>query len=563
MIPEAEFVGYDPLKLQPAPAEEQALPAATQPAPPLAMSPYWSAIYIAASTLLSLTQGLGMNLIATNVSQIQGYLGATSTETTWLIAAYMAPNVSLSVALIKIRAQYGLRNFAQLSIAGFVLVSLMHLFVTDLQSAIIIRFFSGMAASPMSTLAFLYMLEAFPPARKLTVAVCLVLTNISLASPLARFLSPALLDFGQWRGLYMFEVSLAFIAFTVIYLLPLTPPPRAKVIEKLDILAYLLIAIGFGCTAVVLVTGRLYWWTEVSWLGILLAIAVVTLTLAAIIDLNRTKPLLDIRWIVSKEVLHLAGTILLFRLIVSEQATVATNFFQNLGLLNEQIATLYAVMMVSMVVAGLCCAAVMTPERGPAIHVIALIFLIIGSYMDSQATNLTRPENMYVSQALIAAATVIFLPPAMSAGLMSALKRGPVYILNFFIVFLATQSLGGLLGTAVFGSFITIREKFHSNVLAEHIVMSDPLVAQRVAQLASGYGRVITDKVLLNAEGIALLSQQATREANILAYNDAFFLIAGISFFALVALLIHVSFRYGIRKFILPAITGEIAQPSS
>ncbi|WP_244642691.1 MFS transporter [Phyllobacterium sp. 628] len=525
------------------------------------MSPRRAATYIAASTLLSLTQGLGQNLIATNVAQIQGYLGATTTETTWLIAAYMAPNVSLSIALVKIRSQYGLRSFAELSIAGFVLISLMHLFVTDLQSAIIIRFFSGIAASPMSTLAFLYMLEAFPPARKLTVAVCLVLTNISLASPLARFLSPALLEFGQWRGLYMFEVSLAFIAFAIIYLLPLTPPPRAKVIEKLDILSYLLIAIGFGCTAVVLATGRLYWWMEVPWLGILLAIAVVTVTLAVVIELNRTKPLLDIRWIMSKEILHLAGTILLFRLIVSEQATVATNFFQNLGLLNEQIATLYVVMIVSMVVAGLCCAAVMKPERGPIIHVVALIFLIIGSYMDSQATNLTRPENMYISQALIAAATVIFLPPAMSAGLTSALKRGPVYILNFFVVFLATQSLGGLLGTAVFGSFITIREKFHSNVIAEHIVMSDPLVAQRVAQLASGYGRVITDKVLLNAEGVALLSQQATREANILAYNDAFFLIAGISFFALLALLSHVSFRYVLRR-MPPRMTAEIAQPS-
>eukprot|EP01133_Synstelium_polycarpum_P029054 gene29054-35465_t len=145
--------------------------------------------------------------------------------------------------------------------------------------------------------------------------------------------------------------------------------------------------------------------------------------------------------------------------------------------------------MVSMIVAGLCCAAVMKPERGPAIHAVALVFLIVGSYMDSQATNLTRPDNMYLSQALIAAATAIFLPPAI---------------------------LGGLLGTAVFGSFVTIREKFHSNVLAEHIVLSDPLVAQRVTQLANGYGRVITDKALLNAEGIALLSLQTTREANIL-----------------------------------------------
>lgn len=186
MIPEAEFVGYNPIDTQPAPAA------------PVPMHPLRSAAYIGASTLLSMTQGLGMNLIATNIPQIQGYLGATNTETTWLVAAYMAPNVSLSVALIKIRNQYGLRNFAQLSLAIFVLVSLLHLVVTDLQSAIIIRFVSGIAAAPLSSLAFLYMLEAFTPARKMTIAICLVLTNISLASPLARLLSPTLLDIGQW-----------------------------------------------------------------------------------------------------------------------------------------------------------------------------------------------------------------------------------------------------------------------------------------------------------------------------------------------------------------------------
>lgn len=87
--------------------------------------------------------------------------------------------------------------------------------------------------------------------------------------------------------------------------------------------------------------------------------------------------------------------------------------------------------------------------------------------------------------------------------------------------------------------------------------------APAVTQLANGYGRVITDKALLNAEGIALLSLQTTREANILAYNDAFFLIAAISFFALVALLTHVGFRYAAGKFMAPRVTGETAQPSS
>lgn len=95
--------------------EEAVSPAAPIPAPVPAPAPVdkslaLSAVYVVGSVLLFLTQGLGMNLALANLTQIQGSLSATSVEAGWLSAAYMAPNVSLSIALVKIRAQYGLRR---------------------------------------------------------------------------------------------------------------------------------------------------------------------------------------------------------------------------------------------------------------------------------------------------------------------------------------------------------------------------------------------------------------------------------------------------------------------
>ncbi|MGO4843826.1 MFS transporter, partial [Rhizobiaceae sp. 2RAB30] len=77
----------------------------------------------------------------------------------------------------------------------------------------------------------------------------------------------------------------------------------------------------------------------------------------------------------------------------------------------------------------------------------------------------------------------LYLPTAMAQGMGSAIARGPVYILSFITVFLFTQSIGGLLGSAIFGSFVTLRTSFHYHVLTEHFAMSDPLVAQRIGQL--------------------------------------------------------------------------------
>jgi MFS family permease len=513
-------------------------PAAPPPAPPV-VTPRRAAACMAASTLLAMTQGFGMNLVAANIPQLQGPFGATSAEAVWLMAAYMAPNASLSLALIKIRNQYGLRHFAELGIAVFLVVSVLHIFITDLHSAIVLRFFAGIAAAPLSSLGFLYMLEAFTPARKLTVGISLALTNIGLAAPLTRLISPALIELGGVRALLHLEVALAMLSFAAIYLLPLTPIPRAKVIEKLDIVSYLFIAIGFGSGAVILVTGRTYWWMEAQWIGELLVVMIGALTVAAVLELNREKPLIDLRWLFSREVLHFAAVLVLFRLMLAEQTAVASNFFQIMGLQNDQLTRLYGVVALATLAGGLLCAVIMKPGREPGIHMIALLLIGVGAFLDSHATNLTRPEQMYLSQAMIAAGGSLFLPPAIAAGFTMALKKGPQYILSFIVVFLVTQSLGGLAGSALFGSFITLREKFHSNVLAQAMTLTDPLVAARVSQLSAAYGRTITDAAVLKAEGVALLGQQVTREANVLAHNDAFFVIALLAVAAAAALAIH------------------------
>jgi len=515
-------------------------PLAPQVAPDQ-MPPLRVSGYMLASVLLALTQGLGMNLISANLPQIQGSLGATTAEATWLMAAYMAPNVSLSLALIKIRTQYGLRNFAELSILGFVAVALMHLFVDDLHSAIVVRFLSGIVAAPMSTLCFLYMLQPFPPAKKLNIGLSLALTNLSLGMPVARLISPSLLDIGLWHGLHIAEIALALMAFAAVYLLPLAPQPRAKVIERLDVASFLLIATGFGLLAVSFTLGRIYWWFEAPWLGVLIACGIASVTGAVVIELNRKNPLLDIRWLASPEVIHFTGALLIFRIVLSEQTTGAAGFFQVLGMANEQTTILYAIILAASVAGGLACAAVMKPGREPWIHMVSLLLLAAGALMDSRATNLTRPEEMYLSQAMIAVAGSLFLPPALASGLMSALKKGPNYILSFVIVFLTSQSIGGVLGSAILGTFVTVRQKFHASVLAEHITLTDPIVAQRVAQLEAAYGRVLTDKVQMSTQGLTLLNQQVTREANVLAYNDLFLLVAGLAGLALAALLLHMA----------------------
>jgi hypothetical protein len=102
------------------------------------------------------------------------------------------------------------------------------------------------AAAPLSSLAFLYVLEPIAPARKMNIGLCLALTAIAIPTPLTGLISPALLDLGGVHIMYIVEIGVAMVSLGLVYLLPLASPPRAKVITVMDVVSYLFLAIGLG-----------------------------------------------------------------------------------------------------------------------------------------------------------------------------------------------------------------------------------------------------------------------------------------------------------------------------
>jgi hypothetical protein len=133
---------------------------------------------------------------------------------------------------------------------------------------------------------------------------------------------------------------------------------------------------------------------------------------------------------------------------------------------------------------------------------------------------------MYLTQAVIAFSGTFFLGPALLFGMTRALPQGAGHVITFMALFGMVNGIGGLAGTAALGTFQIEREKAHSAAIVQTIEATDPMVIQRMAAGGGAVGRVLADPSLRSAEGAALLSQNATREANVLAYNDVFRLIS-------------------------------------
>jgi len=312
--------------------------------------------------------------------------------------------------------------------------------------------------------------------------------------------------------------------------LPLPPSEREKAFERMDFVAIALLLPGVGLLCSVLALGRTVWWTDAAWIGWALIGSILLIGGAIAIEHGRANPLLNTRFLGQWAILRIATIAICIRVVTSEQTFASVGLLSTLGYGIEQLQTLYVVVTLASI-AGLVAAIVTFRPQFPGRAMqVACLLIAIAAVVDARSTNLSHPANFYLSQALVGFASLLFIGPAMVIGITRALLQGTQNFITWVVVFLATQNLGGLIGTALFGTLQTIREKYHSNILVQQVMLDNPTDAARLSASGQQLNGVIGDPALRAAEGAVLVGQRVTREANILAYNDVFLVIAILAF---------------------------------
>ncbi len=501
--------------------------------------------YALVAVLVGLTSGFGNALVAANTVTLAGALGLDPAEIAWLPTVYVMTNVSINLLLIKFRQQFGLRPFAIIFLSLYLLLTLGHLFVRDFWSAVLVRGASGMAGAALNTFALYYLMQAFPAKWRLR-AIVLGIGVPQLATPLARLFSPELLSMSQWRTLYLFELGLSALSLAAVLAFRLPPTTRQKAFEKLDFVTFALFAGSMGLFAAVLGLGRYVWWTQSTWIGWALLAAIPMLAAALIIEHHRANPLLNTRWLGSADIIRFAIVTLMARIVLSEQTYGAVGLLTVLGQNNDQLVPFFTIIFLATVAGFVISALTLDPTKLAHPVMLAIGLVAVAAWVDSYSTSLTRAPQLYLTQATIAFAGAFFLGPSLLFGMTRALQQGAGHVISFLALFGVLNSIGGLAGTALLSTYQIVREKANSAALVQAVDPTDPIVQARLQAGGAGVARVVSDPSLRTAEGGALLSQAATREANVLAYDDMFRMIAvlaALTFLYLLFLLLRRSWR--------------------
>jgi len=480
--------------------------------------------YAALGLWIGATATLANATVTVNVSNLSGEYSAYVAELSWLPAIYVAANSSGNTMLIKARAQFGMPNVMRVLLIVYVLVASLQFVMPEFAAEAVVRFVSGVVAAGMVTMSVYYLLQAVPPkARPAALVVGLGMTQ--LGTPLARLLPVDLLSAQGWHGQHCIELASALIALMLITALPLPPTPRSHTFRPLDFVtvSFLLPAMLLICG--VLNRGRLAWWTDTPWLGVDLIIAIPLLTAAIVIEAARERPLIRIGWIGTREFLGFAAIALLMRIALAEQTYGAVGLLTFGNLDDDQLRQLFAWVIVAMLAGIVTCVLTLSERALPKQVIAASLAIALGAWMDSHANNLTRPEQLYLSQALIGFGTCLFIGPTLAHGIIKVIRLGPAYLVTLVVVFSMTQNVGGLIGSALLGSYQTISARAHLQELAERLPIGDAQVANRLQGSTRSLAATIGDPSLRAQQGGAALAGSLAREANILAYNDVFRLV--------------------------------------
>jgi MFS transporter, DHA2 family, multidrug resistance protein len=157
--------------------------------------------------------------------------------------------------------------------------------------------------------------------------------------------------------------------------------------------------------------------------------------------------------------------------------------------------------------------------------------LAIGSWIETGLTHDWVGGDFMVSQ-LIEAVGLAFAITSVIAFAVANIT--PTLAAAIATTIQIARWLGSEIGSAVIQTFVRVREQVYSNLIGLHMVTGLPATAQ----LAGPFGSRATGIGEPAAQGTAVVASIMRREAYVLAYIDAFWLIAWVSLLGILLVLL-------------------------
>jgi DHA2 family multidrug resistance protein len=503
---------------------------AETPAPPLtpgAATPQRASaadwIAVAAGALGALMATLDISITNSALPQIQGSIGATGTEGTWISTGYLMSEIVMIPLAAWLTRVFGLRNFLLGTAVLFALFSVMCGLSHSLPQMVAGRIGQGFTGGAMIPTAQTIIRTRLPRAQ-----MPLGMTMFGLIVLLGPLLGPVL---GGWLAeniswTWCFLVNLPVCMALVALLLGGLPAenPRWGQFVKADWLGIAGLSIGLSSLTVVLEEGQRERWFDSSTIVMLSAVTVVGFVLMGISQFTQSKPIIRLSLLRNA---RYASVILIVFAVGAGLYGVSYLVPQFLSLIagyNAQQSG--AVMLVSGLPAFLMMPILprLLTKVDFRILVIAGLLLFTGScLLDIGLTAQSVGHDFYGSQLLRGVGQMLAMMPLNQASMAAVSREESGDAAGLYNM---ARNLGGSVGLAIIGIVIDRRNTFHTDVIRESLTANSVLGQDRMAANAAGWLAQTGDMAYARMRALAQLADQIQQQAAVMTYSETFYLLA-------------------------------------
>ncbi len=479
-------------------------------------------IAVAAGSLGALLATLDISITNSALPQIQGSIGATGTEGTWISTGYLMSEIVMIPLTAWLTRVFGLRKFLLTNALLFSGFSMMCGLSHSLAQMIAGRIGQGFAGGAMIPTAQTIVRTRLPR-HQLPVGMTMFGLIVLLGPLLGPVVGGRLAEDVSWS--WCFFVNLPVCAALLLLLYVGLPAARAHWGEFVDAdwLGIVGLAAGLSSLTVVLEEGQRERWFDsrmIVWLSIVAGIGVFVMAVGQFVA---KKPIVRLELLKNRSYASVIFIVFTVGAGLYSVSYLVPQFLSNVAGYN---AAQSGDIMLMAALPGFLMMPILPRMLGRIdlrlMVITGLLLFAVSCMLDTSLTAQSVGHDFYASQLLRGVGQMFAMMPLNQASMASVSQAEAGDAAGLYNM---ARNLGGSVGLALLGTFIDRRDSYHDAVIRESVTANSTLAQDHVATSAAGFLARHGDPAFAHLQALGQLAGEIYGQAAVMTYSETFYVL--------------------------------------